>query len=249
METLVERVRRAELDCVSGYFPSGARVLEIGGGSGFQASLLAERSCDVTCIDVATRPDLHAQGYGRQYYPVATYDGAKLPFEDASLDAVFSSHALYHACPLEAMLAEIWRVLRPEGLMILILPSSSWRVYTSLAHYPDLVRKVVVRLGRSLGRAVLKADAPARGLQRTRLRDVLMCRPISPAPDVFEERKLFRRERWGRAVVAAGFEVSVLRGGPLFYTGQLFAPGLPFGLRAILARLLGASSFICIARK
>ena len=64
-----------------------------------------------------------------------------------------------------------------------------------------------------------------------------MNRPISPASDVVAEWLLFRRARWRRAFADAGFEVSVLRGGPLFYTGQLFAPGLPFVARAALARI------------
>jgi 2-polyprenyl-3-methyl-5-hydroxy-6-metoxy-1,4-benzoquinol methylase len=249
METLLERIRRAELDCVRRHFSCGARVLEIGGGSGFQASLLAESGCDVASIDVAKRPDPRAQRYARQYHPVTTYDGSKLPVEDASFDVVFSSHALYHAYPLEAMLTEIWRVLRPEGMVVLVLPSSSWRVYTTLAHYPDLVRKVVARLVKRKTRTRLETDAPARSSERARLRDVLVNRPIGPAPDVFAEWKMFRRRRWSSALIAAGFEMRALSSGPLFYTGQLFAPKLPFRLRAALARVLGAGSFVCAARK
>jgi SAM-dependent methyltransferase len=249
METLLERIRRAELGCVRRHFPCSARVLEIGGGSGFQASLLAESGCDVTSIDVAKRPDPRAQRYARQYHPVTTYDGSKLPFEDASFDVVFSSHALYHAYPLAAMLAEIWRVLRPEGMVIVVLPSSSWRVYTTLAHYPDLMRKLIARFGRRKTGARAETNAPARGSERARLLDVLVNRPIGPAPDVFAEWKMFRRRRWSSALIPAGFEVRVLSAGPLFYTGQLFAPGLPFYLRAALARVLGAGSFVCVARK
>ncbi|MGA2251811.1 class I SAM-dependent methyltransferase [Terracidiphilus sp.] len=248
METLLERIRRAELDCVRKYFAPGARVLEIGGGSGFQASLLAEHGCEVTSIDVATRPDPRAQRYARQYYPVSTYDGSRLPFAEAGFDVVFSSHALYHACTLESMLAEIRRVLRPEGFVILILPASSWRVYTSLLHYPDLVRKVIARLSRNSARKGAETDT-TRSAQRARLRDVLANRPISPAPNVFAEWGMFRRGRWSSAFIAAGFEVRALCGGPLFYTGQLFAPELPFGARAALARIMGASSFVCVGRR
>jgi SAM-dependent methyltransferase len=246
METLLERIRRAELDCMHGHFPRGTRVLEIGGGSGFQASLLAERGCEVTSIDVL-RPDTRTLRYGRQYYPVSIYDGSHLSFPDANFDVVFSSHALYHARPLGSMLTEIRRVLRPEGSMVLILPSSSWRMYTSLAHYPDLVRKVVARFVCLCVRNNAETGAPARGAQRVRLRDVLMNQPISPAPNIIAEWRLFRRVRWRRAFAHAGFEVSVLQSGPLFYTGQLFAPGLPFQLREAMARILGASSFVCTA--
>ena len=230
------------------FFSPGERVLEIGGGSGFQASLLAAHGCDVTSIDVDTRPDPRAQRYGRQYYPVSTYDAAHLPFANASFDVVFSSHALYHAQPIELMLAEIRRVLRLHGAAVLVLPSSSWRFYTSLAHYPNLIWKLVAKLSRAKAQQVVAADAAAIKPQRPRLWNILVSKPISPASGIVAEWLLFRRSQWCSALFAAGFEVEILRSGPLFYTGQLFAPELPFTVRAALGRLLGTGSFICVAR-
>ena len=275
METLLERIRRAELQPLRSYFSPGSRVLELGGGSGFQASILSSWGCHVHSIDVATRPDPHSQRYGRQYFTVTTYDGHNLPFADSSFDVVYSSHMLYHAVELDQMLLEIRRVLRPGGMAIHILPSASWRFWTTLAHYPNLARKLLTRPSKlpgasSGGRKEPRSQgidsalhfarlhtAPAQDTsvpispQRLspplspliRARLLLTVRPLGPSTDVFQEWASFRKRRWRSAFLAAGFgDVRALRG-PLFYTGHLMMPGLPFGLRSLLAVALGPASF------
>jgi SAM-dependent methyltransferase len=271
METLLERIRSAELQPLRSHFPAGSSVLELGGGSGFQASILCSWGCHVHSIDVATRPDPLSQRYGRQYFAVATYDGHNIPFADSSLDVVYSSHMLYHAVELEAMLAEIKRVLRPGGVAIHVLPSASWRFWTTLAHYPNLVRKLLTRPRRisDLAFAARTAHSPqnadafpqplptansphpnssqglsALGFSRAkRGRLLLTVRPLGPSRDVFVEWSSFRKRRWRGAFLAAGFSDVVALRGPLFYTGHLMTPSLPFGLRSLLALGLGPASF------
>jgi SAM-dependent methyltransferase len=277
METLLERIRRAELEPLRGYFRSGSRVLELGGGSGFQASILSSWGCDVRSIDVATRPDPLSQRYGRQYFTVTTYDGDNIPFADSSFDVVYSSHMLYHAADLDAMLAEISRVLRPGGVAISVIPSASWRLWTTLAHYPNLVRKLLTRPRHVSGTSIAErkgfqpqraeaishaspqqsshAHAFSQGQSPpgfswvSRARLLLTVRPLGPSSDVFVEWTSFRKSRWRGAFLAAGYrEVKALRG-PLFYTGHLMTPGLPFGLRSLLAFGLGPASFAWTMRR
>jgi SAM-dependent methyltransferase len=273
MDTLLERIRSAELQPLKNHFPSGVRALELGGGSGFQASILSSLGCDVRSIDVATRPNPLSQRYGRQYFTVTTYDGHNIPFADSSFDIVYSSHMLYHAVELDHMLAEIGRVLRPGGMAIHVLPSASWRFWTTLAHYPNLVRKLIARPlrrrnlpgPRVTAQTAFPAQAPGATPQLTtpgamaphsssalispplspliRARLLLTVRPLGPSSNVLVEWSSFRKRRWRAAFLAAGFgDVRALRG-PLFYTGHLMMPGLPFGLRSLLATALGPASF------
>lgn len=52
------------------------------------------------------------------------YDGARLPFPDASFDVVMSVQVLEHTPRPEALVAEMARVLAPDGLLILSAPFS-----------------------------------------------------------------------------------------------------------------------------
>lgn len=55
---------------------------------------------------------------------VLRYDGRRLPFEDASFDVVMSVQVLEHTPEPAALLAEMARVLRDDGMMILSAPFS-----------------------------------------------------------------------------------------------------------------------------
>ena len=268
METLLERIRRAELQPLRSHFPPGSRVLELGGGSGFQASILSSWRCDVRSIDVATRPDPVSQRYGRQYFAVTTYDGRAIPFAESSFDVVYTSHML-QAVELTSMLAEISRVLRPGGVAIHVLPSASWRFWTTLAHYPNLVRKLLTRPRLSSkvsghsesaheasqqefpdapgqpspGETSQQGLSPQRPSRLGRARLLLTVRPVGPSSDVIVEWSSFSKRRWRAAFLAAGFRDVKANRGPLFYTGHLMTPDLPFGLRSLLAYALGPASF------
>ena len=48
----LHQIRRHEIAFVERHLPPGIRILEIGGGTGFQAKLLAEHGYDVASIDI-----------------------------------------------------------------------------------------------------------------------------------------------------------------------------------------------------
>ena len=61
----------------------------------------------------------HAVGVDRDY---PGYDGIRLPFPDASQDAVHSSHCLEHIPAYRGALAEWFRVLKVGGYLVLTVP-------------------------------------------------------------------------------------------------------------------------------
>lgn len=99
-----------------GNLPAGARVLDLGAGSG---SFPCER-LDV----VVVRLDLekpHRLGQGS--YVLA--DAASMPFRQASFDLVVSNHSLEHFTELDATVREIGRILKPDGILYVAVPDAT----------------------------------------------------------------------------------------------------------------------------
>jgi SAM-dependent methyltransferase len=246
-----ERIRREELKLASRWIPPGARVLEIGGGSGFQAALLAAAGCEVVSIDVV-RHSPQALGFQKQYWPVALYGGRHFPCGDGEFDVVYSSHMLHHVAErMPEFLAEVQRVLRSGGITVHVVPSASWRWWTNLAYYVDLLRRVWFRITAkcpaSGGRTAPpeSVQPPACG---TRLKRLLFPPPVGCGSNTISQLIGFRRTRWLAGFRQAGCGEVKSIGSGLFYTGFLFFPSLPIPARRWMAKLLGSSSHLIVAR-
>jgi SAM-dependent methyltransferase len=125
----LETIRRYELDVVLLLLPDSGRVLEIGAGAGWQAKYLANRGYIVSAIDLPSSNYLE-----NRIWPVIDYDGSKIPFDDNTFDVIFSSNVLEHIPNVYAIQEEIHRVLKQDGRVIHVLPSSGWRFWTNIAH-------------------------------------------------------------------------------------------------------------------
>ena len=106
-------------------FANDARVLDVGGGMGGPARVLADRSgAHVTVLDLT--PAFVTQGRvlterlgmsGQVDFEVG--DGTAMPFADASFDGVLTQHSSMNIENKEALYAEIHRVLKPGGRLVL----------------------------------------------------------------------------------------------------------------------------------
>jgi ubiquinone/menaquinone biosynthesis C-methylase UbiE len=112
-------------------------ILEIGSGTGQQAKILTESGFNVIALDLAT------SAYKNQrVFPITEYDGKIIPCQDSSIDILFSSNVLEHIEDIDAFLKETHRVLTPQGVAIHILPTSSCRFWSLIAHYGWLMKKL-----------------------------------------------------------------------------------------------------------
>ena len=96
-------------------------VLDLGSGGGFMAEALAARGSCVTGIDPSSAAILaaqrHAEGAGLPIdYHVGS--GELLPFADGSFEIVVCVDVLEHVADLDRVIAEVRRVLRPDGLFL-----------------------------------------------------------------------------------------------------------------------------------
>jgi ubiquinone/menaquinone biosynthesis C-methylase UbiE len=131
--------RRVQLLDAMGSF-RGRRLLDVGSGNGAQTLRLLDRFDEVVALDVVPE---HLEEL-RSHLPSATncrtvhYDGRVMPFEDGSFDSVISIETLEHVEDEVQTLAEIQRVLAPQGTLVLSVPNKWWIFETHGARLPLL---------------------------------------------------------------------------------------------------------------
>ena len=99
---------------------AGTQLLDVGAGDGNLALAAARRGADVTACDLS--PALLAQGRRRTQAAGAAVtwhegDAEALPYEDARFDVVGSCFGALHAPRPAAVTAELFRVVRPGGVV------------------------------------------------------------------------------------------------------------------------------------
>lgn len=107
-------------DLITGHFRDArdVSVLDVGCGVGNFHKLLSDRVGPITGVDVskASIELARERNPGVRY---ESYGGERLPFDDASFDAVFTVCVMHHVPPAQWPLfaAEMKRVLRPGGMV------------------------------------------------------------------------------------------------------------------------------------
>lgn len=237
-------LRAWELQQIVKHFTPGARILEIGAGTGAQALELTRLGFQVTAID------LPRSTYSEhRVYPVIDYDGRHLPCEDASHDIVFSSNVLEHVPDLAPLQREIRRVLKPSGYCLHVLPTPSWRFWTSVAAFADIYPMTRAWLPGLLPRKL----GPGEGKRLATawlhvLREV--AKPFIPVPhgetgNAVTEIWSFSCRHWARRFRRDGFTVELAEPMGLFYTGHMvFGAGWSLARRQRVARWLGSACCI-----
>ncbi|MBE3637016.1 class I SAM-dependent methyltransferase [Mangrovicoccus algicola] len=101
---------------------AGSSVLQLACESGLVSDGLLRRGCDVTAVDTRAemlrfaRARSAAHGYRIGYDHVARLDA--LPHADGQFDIVLCDHVFDRDLEAAPLLAEIWRVLRPHGIVM-----------------------------------------------------------------------------------------------------------------------------------
>ena len=111
----------------------GDRILEVGFGPGVAVEELVKRvtagfvagvDFSEVMVEEASRRNAEAIGAGRA--DLRFGEAGELPFADASFDKAFSIHSVYFwPRPMQAF-GELWRVLRPGGLLVVTMLPKDW---------------------------------------------------------------------------------------------------------------------------
>lgn len=117
-------------------FAAGKTVLDIACGEGYGSAVLAEVATRVYGVDMAPDAIAHAKAkYQRSNVEFLTGRCADIPLADGTVDLVVSFETIEHHTEHEAMFAEIKRVLRPGGMVIISSPDK--REYTERANHAN----------------------------------------------------------------------------------------------------------------
>ncbi|MFE6051181.1 class I SAM-dependent methyltransferase [Kitasatospora sp. NPDC056446] len=179
-----------ELERLWGHGLRGARVLDVGAGTGIGTRLLAARGADVVAVEPSAEmaARLRAVSPG---LPLVRGGGDDLPFHDGSADLVTYAQAFHWTRP-ERSVPEAVRVLRPGGAL-----ATWWNMFDESVPW---VRARDVRLSEALsgryhgyGRVdELTAPFAAAGLRVSRVRlDWQREIPVEQAVDNLTSRSFF----------------------------------------------------------
>ncbi|QCP51832.1 glycosyltransferase [Trinickia violacea] len=123
---------------------AGRDVLDIACGEGYGSALLATRARSVVGVDISESAVLHGReaykGTANLRFEVGS--ATAIPLDAASVDVVVSFETIEHLAEQEQMLAEIRRVLRPDGVLVISSPNkkvySDDRGYSNEFHVKEL---------------------------------------------------------------------------------------------------------------
>jgi len=104
---------------------AGRTVLDVGCGTGYGTAAMAAAGA-AHCTGVDVDADAVAQAgkrFGAANVAFARGDATSLPFEDASFDLVTCFEVIEHVGEQRAVIAELARVLRPGGMMLISSPN------------------------------------------------------------------------------------------------------------------------------
>lgn len=109
----------------------GLDVVDVASGEGYGSALLAQTARSVIGVELSHQAVMHStSAYAASNLRFEQGDARKIPLADKSVDAVVSFETLEHFFEHDLFIAEIRRVLRPNGLLILSSPERD--VYSPL---------------------------------------------------------------------------------------------------------------------
>ncbi len=116
------KIRAASFRALKKVIPANSTVLDLGAGNGWLSNQLALSGHAMYAVDLLINADdgLGAwKNYESTFTPVQA-EFINLPIPDSSVDAVIFNASLHYAENYEQTLAESLRVLRPDGILVIM---------------------------------------------------------------------------------------------------------------------------------
>ena len=114
---------------------AGERILDVATGTGWSARNVARRGAVVTGVDISPELLAAASDLSQHIRPPIEFrlaDAERLPFDDGAFDGVISTFGVMFAINQEAAAAELTRVCRSGGRLVLATwaPAGPWQNFS-----------------------------------------------------------------------------------------------------------------------
>ena len=231
---------------------SSGDLLEIGAGTGWQARALSEAGYSVQAIDLPAHTAISGHARNR-HWPIRDYDGVHIPFADASFDIIYSSNVLEHVTALDALMEEMERVLRLDGIALHLLPNPQWRILSLLTYYPGQAVDFLRYLGKR--RPALEHGDPSTAalsggptLLRKAIKRLLPSAHGAVGSPVSEIGR-YSRNNWDHYFRERGWEIVEHGNNGLIASGDyLLGSALGMKARRRIGRLVGGIAHVYLLR-
>ena len=103
---------------------AGQKLLEVGCGLGLELAKLGKLGFDVTGIDLSPKAVGLSESYLRNQGikgQTLVQNAENMDFPNDAFDIIYSSGVLQHTPNIDKAIAEIWRVLKPAGRILIVL--------------------------------------------------------------------------------------------------------------------------------
>jgi SAM-dependent methyltransferase len=120
-EQVLEEIGTGQAIVAATWLPSAQRVLEIGCSTGYLTRLFADKAQSMFGLDM-NQAALRQAAKRNPSMHLACGDAEHLPFSDGAFDAIVMLEVIEHTQSDAAAVAELRRVLKPGGVLILSTP-------------------------------------------------------------------------------------------------------------------------------
>ncbi len=226
-------IRTWEIELIFKNFPPNLefeKILELGGGDGFQANLLSHFSKTVISTDF--NPSiLKNTSTNKVRYEVCDAERVENKFQEQSFDLIFSSNMLEHLPDIQRALKGMSFCLKNNGLMIHVVPSVFWKWSNVLLYHFNLLIVILEAICTKGGISSLEnkyrretdenvtvediGNNPKLKRRQKTIFNLLFPKVHGVSANNFKEFKAFRKKRWQIEFQNCGLEIVNYKKGPV----------------------------------
>lgn len=234
-----------EVKTITSLLPnSKLKILEIGGGDGIKSMLLHNLGYEMTCVDI--------KPWEKQFYHVEKIEKNQLPFASKTFDVVLSANVIPVVSEKKQFFTELDRVLKNDGIIIHVVPSYWWSIFTNFWHYvfipKYLIRSMLIKKATPTVSDSGNSSHPQEDTEVSSKIKRLFLHPLGDGPSFLHETFYFRKNSWIRLFKSHNYDIVEIKAEPLFFTAYGVFKNKYLKSRKILGKIFPTQYYFKITK-